>query len=36
MEKGKEEVWGHSAIVNPVSRQFKEDLSTRESMDPST
>ena len=36
MEKGKEEAWGHSAIVNPVSRQSKEDLSTRESMDPST
>jgi len=35
LEKGKEEVWGHNGIVNPASRQFREDLSTQELLDPS-
>ena len=36
LERRKEEVWGLSEIVNPASRQFKEDQSTQESLGPST
>jgi hypothetical protein len=36
LEKRKEEVWDHREIVNPASKQFREDLSTQESVAPST